>query len=117
MNIGTFRFVHLLFHALVPAVEKRSLITRGITANTAHTNATLQFGMGGVEDVGGVEMTLMSKAEVSYLVTMLLFRKMMNEALLSKEEYEAINAQMKQKYDPKIGSLFTEITEIRNARN
>lgn len=62
-------------------------------------------------------MTLMSKAEVSYLVTMLLFRKMMNEALLSQEEYEAINAQMKQKYDPKIGSLFTEITEIRNGRN
>lgn len=65
--------------------------------------------MGGVEDTGGVEMTLMSKDEVSYLVTMLLFRKMMNEALLSQEEYEAINAQMKQKYDPKIGGLFTEI--------
>ena len=41
----------------------------------------------------------------------------MNEALLSQEEYEAINAQMKQKYDPKIGSLFTEVTEIRNGRN
>lgn len=51
----------------------------------------------------------MNKAEVSYLVTMILFRKMMNEALLSQEEYEAINVQMKQKYDPKIGSLFTEI--------
>lgn len=59
----------------------------------------------------------MNKAEVSYLVTMLLFQKMMNEALLSQEEYEAINVQMKKKYDPKIGSLFTEITEIRNARN
>ena len=51
----------------------------------------------------------MSKNEVSYLVTMLLFRKMMNELLLSQDDYEAINARMKQKYDPKIGCLFTSV--------
>ena len=114
MSIGTLHFVHPLFLALAPAVEKRSLTTKDITANTAHTNATLKSGMGGIESVGGVEMMLMSKVEVSYLVTMLLFRKMMNDALLSQEEYEAFNAQMKQKNDPKIGILFTEITEIRD---
>lgn len=50
---------------------------------------------------------VMSKNEVSYLVTMLLFRKMMDESMLSQDDYEAINARMKQKYDPKIGNLFT----------
>lgn len=51
----------------------------------------------------------MHKNEVSYLVTMFLFRKMMNESLLSQKEYETINTHMKQKYDPKIGSLYAEI--------
>ena len=62
-------------------------------------------------------MASMSKNEVSYLVTMLLFRKMVNESLLSQEEYDTINTQMKQKYDPKIGTLFAEITGIRNTHN
>ena len=54
----------------------------------------------------------MSKNEVSYLVTMLLFRKMMDESMLSQDDYEAINARMKQKYDPKIGSLFTLVQVV-----
>ena len=111
MNIGTLHFVNLLFHALVPAVAKKSLTTKDFTANTAHANATLLFSM------GGVVMASMSKNEVSYLVTMLLFRKMLNESLLSQEEYDTINTQMKQKYDPRIGGLFTEITDIRNRHN
>ena len=111
VSIGTLRFVRLLFHALVPAAVKKSLITKGTTANTAHTNATLPFGM------GGVGMVSMSKNEVSYLVTMLLFRKMVDASILSQEEYDTINTQMKQKYDPKIGTLFAEITKIRNACN
>ena len=49
-------------------------------------------------------MASMSKNEVSYLVTMLLFRKMMDASILSQEEYDTINTQMKQKYDPKIGT-------------
>ena len=100
MNIGIFRFVNLLSHAPVLVVEKRFLTTRGIIANTAHINAIFPFGMGAV---------VMSNNEVSYLVTMLLFRKMMNESILSQEDYESINEQMKQKYDPKIGSLFTSV--------
>ncbi len=54
-------------------------------------------------------MVSMSKNEVSYLVTMLLFRKMVNESLMSQEEYDTINVQMKQKYDPKIGTLCTSV--------
>lgn len=54
-------------------------------------------------------MASMSKNEVSYLVTMLLFRKMMDASILSQEEYDTINTQMKQKYDPKIGTLFTSV--------
>lgn len=56
----------------------------------------------------------MSKNEIIYLVIMLLFQKMMNESLLSREDYDALDVQMKQKYDPKIGSLFTEIRNTRN---
>lgn len=103
MSIGALHFVHPLFLALAPAAAMKSLTTKDIAANTAHTNATFAFGM------GSVVMASMSKNEVSYLVTMLLFRKMMNEALLSQEEYDVINTQMKQKYDPKIGTLFTSV--------
>lgn len=98
MNIVIFHCVNPLSPASAPVVEKRFSTTKGNTANTAHTNATLLFGM---EDV------VMSKNEVSYLVTMLLFRKMMDDSLLSQDDYKAINVQMKQKYDPKIGDLFT----------
>ena len=57
----------------------------------------------------------MSKNEINYLVTMLLFQKMMNESLLSREDYDAFDMQMKQKYDPKIGGLFTEIRNTRSS--
>ena len=95
MNIVIFHCVNPLSPASAPVVEKRFSTTKESAANTAHTNATLLFGMGDV---------VMSKNEVSYLVTMLLFRKMMDESMLSQDDYEAINARMKQKYDPKIGN-------------
>ncbi|OPZ15968.1 MAG: hypothetical protein BWZ04_03238 [Firmicutes bacterium ADurb.BinA205] len=100
MSIVIFRCVNLLSPAPAPVVEKRFSTTKGNTANTAHTNATLLFGMGDAA---------MSKNEVSYLVTMLLLRKMMDESLLSQDDYKAINDRMKQKYNPKIGNLFTSV--------
>jgi hypothetical protein len=103
VNIVIFRCVNPLSPAPAPVVKKRFSTTKGNTANTAHTNATLLFGMGDV---------VMSKNEVSYLVTMLLLREMMDEELLRQDDYEAINARMKQKYDPKIGSSFTSVQVV-----
>ena len=103
MNIVIFHCVNPLSLASAPVVEKRFSTTKGSIANTALTNATLLFGMGDV---------VMSKNEVSYLVTMLLFRKMMDESMLSQDDYEAINARMKQKYDSKIGNLFTSVQVV-----
>ena len=103
MNIVIFHCVNPLSLSSAPVVEKRFSTTKGSIANTALTNATLLFGMGGV---------VMSKNEVSCLVTILLFRKMMDESMLSQDDYEAINARMKRKYDPKIGSLFTSVQVV-----
>lgn len=52
----------------------------------------------------------MSQNELTYLVTMKLFLKMLKCGLLTKEEYCVIDTKMRAKYQPKIGVLFTEIS-------
>lgn len=51
----------------------------------------------------------MSQNEITYLVTMKLFLKMLECGLLTAEEYCVIDTKMRAKYQPKIGTLFCEI--------
>lgn len=53
----------------------------------------------------------MNQNELTYLVTMKLFQKMLECGLLTAEEYRVIDTKMRAKYQPKIGVLFTEIPQ------
>lgn len=53
----------------------------------------------------------MNQNELTYLVTMKLFLKMLECGLLTAEEYCVIDTKMRAKYQPKIGVLFTEIPQ------
>ena len=50
----------------------------------------------------------MPQNEITYLLTMKLFKKMFENELISAEEYDEINTKMQAKYRPKIGDLFCE---------
>ena len=50
----------------------------------------------------------MSQNELTYLVTMKLFQKMLKSGLITAEEYCVIDTKMRAKYQPKIGTLFCE---------
>lgn len=50
----------------------------------------------------------MSQNELTYLVTMKLFQKMLESGLITAEEYAVIDTKMRAKYSPKIGTLFCE---------
>lgn len=53
----------------------------------------------------------MKQNEITYLVTMKLFQKMVECGLLTTEEYCVIDTKMRTKYAPKIGTLFCEIPQ------
>ena len=48
-------------------------------------------------------------AEIVFQMTMQAARKMLDEALVSKEEYLAFEEAMQKKYSPKTGGLFSNI--------
>lgn len=50
----------------------------------------------------------MNQNETTYLVTMKLFQKMLKSGLITGEEYAEIDTKMREKYQPKIGVLFSE---------
>ena len=50
----------------------------------------------------------MNQNEITYLVTMKLFQKMLESGLITAEEYAVIDTKMRAKYSPKIGALFCE---------
>ena len=52
----------------------------------------------------------MKQNEIMYQVTMSLFRQMLRDGLLTKEEYSVIDTKMKEKYKPDFGILFSEKT-------
>ena len=87
-----------LLRSLVLPAENNSLITLGITENTALTPATSHI---------ATEVHHMKRNETTYLVTMKLFQKMLKNGLLTAEEYAVIDTKMRAKYRPKIGTLFT----------
>ncbi len=53
----------------------------------------------------------MKQNELIYQVTMSLFRQMLKNGLLTKEEYAVIDTKMREKYQPKFGTLFVDLSE------
>ena len=47
--------------------------------------------------------------EKSYQVTMNLFRQLLKQGVIDKEEYNKIDTKMIEKYQPVFGTLFSEI--------
>lgn len=50
----------------------------------------------------------MQSNEITYLITMKLFQKMLKNALITEKECAEIDTKMREKYSPKIGVLFCE---------
>jgi len=48
--------------------------------------------------------------ETSYQVTMNLFRQLLKQGVIDKEEYNKIDTKMIEKYQPVFGTLFSEIS-------
>ena len=55
----------------------------------------------------------MNQNEISYLITMTLFKKMVKNGTLTPEEYAVIDTKMRAKYQPKIGTLFVDLSPDR----
>lgn len=49
------------------------------------------------------------RKEIIYQITMNIAYQMFEKGLISKEEYRKYDTKMRQKYDPIIGILFSEI--------
>jgi ribonuclease HII len=64
----------------------------------------------------GSEVTVMSseqmKREKLYQATMSLVRNMLENGLISREEYAVIDTKMREKYNPTLGTLFSDIDLI-----
>ena len=52
------------------------------------------------------------RREIVYQMTMTAARKMLEEGLVTREAYEKFDTNMRQKYEPIFGSLFTDINLI-----
>ena len=51
----------------------------------------------------------MNQNDLKYHVTMSLARKMVEKGLLTADEYAVIDTKMREKYRPKIGTLFVDL--------
>lgn len=47
--------------------------------------------------------------ELMYQTTMSIARKMFNEGLITKDEYRQIDTIFRDKYEPKLGTLFVDL--------
>lgn len=52
------------------------------------------------------------RCEKLYQATMRVARKMLDDGLISKEEYAVIDTKMLEKYSPTLGTLFADIDLI-----
>lgn len=52
------------------------------------------------------------KREKLYQTTMSMARRMLEDGLISKEEYGIIDTKMQEKYHPTLGTLFADIDLI-----
>lgn len=51
------------------------------------------------------------KNEIAYQITMNYLKQMLEQEIISVEEYNKMNDEIKEKYTPKISSLFFEIAQ------
>ena len=51
------------------------------------------------------------KNEIAYQITMNHLKDMLNKKIISIEEYNQMMAEFKEKYTPKVSSLFFEISQ------
>lgn len=62
------------------------------------------------------EVAAMSKEQMRreklYQITMSMAKRMLDDGLISKEEYAIIDTKMKEKYQPTLGTLFADIDLI-----
>ena len=49
------------------------------------------------------------KREITYAITMSLVRKLLNSGAINEDEYTKINETFIDKYNPKVGQLFSEL--------
>ena len=52
------------------------------------------------------------KQEKLYQITMSIAKKMLDDGLITKEEYTIIDTKMQEKYQPTLGTLFADIDLI-----
>lgn len=52
------------------------------------------------------------KQEKLYQITMSIAKKMLDDGLITKEEYTIIDTKMQEKYQPTFGTLFADIDLI-----
>lgn len=64
--------------------------------------------MTAISSIATERMMCMNQNEMTYLITMKLFRKMLEQGLITAEKYAVIDTKMRLKYAPKIGTLFCE---------
>ncbi len=62
-------------------------------------------------EVAGMSKEQM-KMEKLYQITMSMAKRMLDDGLISKEEYAIIDTEMKEKYRPTLGTLFADIDLI-----
>ena len=72
------------------------------TENTAPMSATSQTGSESVMPVNDDQF----EREKLYQATMSMFRSMLKNGLITKEQYAIIDTKMLQKYRPLLGTLF-----------
>lgn len=76
------------------------------TANTALTPVTSQTGLKAVIPMNDEQF----EREKLYQASMEMFRKMLDQGLITEEEYEVIDTKMNEKYRPIIGTLLSPVT-------
>jgi len=88
-------------------VENRLPLMGIPIGNTAHMNVISKTGL---------EVVTMNKEEgrreIVYQMTMTAVRKMLEEGLILREEYEKFDTKMRQKYEPIFGRLFSDLNLI-----
>ena len=75
--------------------------TATITENTAATDVIF------LHDLEVKKMDI--QKEAMYQVTMGIVKKMFHANLISEEEYRQIDTMFREKYEPKIGTLFVDL--------
>lgn len=84
-----------------PAAVRPFKHTETTTGSIAAVNATFVQG----SEVNSVDL----QNELMYQMTMSIARRMFSEGLMTEDEYRQIDTMFREKYHPKIGTLFVDL--------